>query len=48
MWDDHFHSDPYPFEGPERKPPVPEDYGFHEKTEKVNFDSDPEENPCGI
>ena len=29
MRDDHFHSDPYPFEGPERKPPVPEDYGFH-------------------
>ena len=31
MWDDHFHNDPYPFEGPERKPPVPKDYGFQEK-----------------
>jgi hypothetical protein len=31
MWDDDFYSDPYPFEGPERKPPVPEDYGLHEK-----------------
>ena len=31
MWDDHFHSDPYPFAGPGRKPPVPEDYGFHEE-----------------
>ena len=30
IWDDDLYSDPYPFEGPERKPPVPEDYGFHE------------------
>lgn len=31
-WDDDFPSDPSPFDGPPRKPPVPEDYGVPEDT----------------
>ena len=45
MWDDHYQSDPYPFDDPPRKPPVPEDYGFHEETETQNPDNHPEINP---
>jgi len=37
MWDNDIQSDPFLFDGPERKPLTPEDYGFHEEKPDYNF-----------